>query len=105
MIIPLEDSQNFNELDEQKIQDTIGVLKSPLYKTHKFKSEQVEFIRTFLKAPIIEEEISSNLRSLAELIVIRREQRDVCPECLGGIKKKFSECDACHGTGEKNIYK
>lgn len=106
MSTKLENSQNFNEFDELEIQDTIEVLKSPLYKVYKFKSEQIEFIKTFLKADsITEEDLSLSLRSLSELIVIRREQRDICPECIGGIKKKSLECDACHGTGKKNIYK
>ena len=65
--------------------------------------DKVDFIKSFFAVDIDALEIKEfkDKQRLVNLILIRLEQMEPCPDCNG----LQANCSSCYGTGKKNIYK
>jgi DnaJ-class molecular chaperone len=61
--------------------------------------KRVDFIQSIFRINIDPIETQFSKKKIAEIIQIRLEQDETCPECHGW------GCSDCRGTGKKNIYK
>ncbi len=94
MNLNLKESKENRE--EKKIENIATILKC--FNFGKLSTQGKEkFIKRMFSVYFDEIELNKDRHWIAELISIRMEQQNACPECLG-----FG-CETCHDTGKKRI--
>lgn len=81
-----------------EIKEIIGIMDAFNF-DGQVNEKKVDFIQGIFRINIDPLEVQLSKEKTAEIIQIRLEQDETCPECHGW------GCVTCRGTGKKNIYK